>query len=80
MTLSIDREGKSISSKKIRRAAKRSNERQNRKISETAKQARNKGFWKAIKTITSYTRLSSGSHLQITLKSQNCSVNDHETV
>ena len=32
--------------REIRRAFKRSNERQNRKLIETAKQAGNKGFWK----------------------------------
>ena len=37
----------------IRRALKRSNEMQSRKLIEAAKQAGNKGLWKAIKTITS---------------------------
>ena len=54
--------------REIRRPFKCSIERQNRKLIETAKQAGNKGFWKAIKTITSDKHKSSGSHLQITLK------------
>ena len=56
--------------REIRRAFKRSNERQNRKLIETAKQAGNKGFWKAIKTITSDKQQPSGSHLQITFKNK----------
>ena len=39
--------------REIRRAFIRSIEIQNRKLIETSKQAGNKGFWKAIKTITS---------------------------
>ena len=54
--------------REIRRAFKRSIERQNRKLIETAKQGGNKGFWIAIKTITSDKQRSSGSHSQITFK------------
>ena len=54
--------------RKIRRAFKRSVERQNRKKIEKAKHSGNKGFWKAIKTITSAKQQSRGSHLQITFK------------
>ena len=56
--------------REIRRAFKRSIERQNRKLTETAKQAGIKGFWKAIKTITSDKQQSSRSHLQITFKAK----------
>ena len=56
--------------REIRRAFKGSNERQNRKLIETAKQAGNKGFCKAIKTITNDKQQSSGSHLQITFKNK----------
>ena len=61
----------------IRRAFKRSIERRNRNLIETAKQAGKKGFWKAIKIITSDKQHSSGSHLQITLKDK-IAVADHE--
>ena len=61
----------------IRRAFKRSIERQIRKLFETTKQAGNKGFWKAIKTITSNKQQSSGSHLQITFKDK-IAITDHE--
>ena len=60
--------------REIRRAFKRSIERQNRKLIETAKQLGNKGFWKAI---TSDKQQSSGSHLQITLKDK-IAITDHE--
>ena len=63
--------------REIRRAFKRSIERQNRKLIETTKQAGNKGFWKAIKTITSDKQQSSGSHLQITFKDK-IAITDHE--
>ena len=63
--------------REIRRAIKRSIERQNRKLIETAKQAGNKGFWKAIKTITSDKQQSSGSKLQITFKDK-IAITDHE--
>ena len=63
--------------REIRRAFKRSIERQNRKLIETAKQAGIKGFWKAIKTITSDKQQSSGSHLQITFKDK-IAITDHE--
>ena len=63
--------------RKIRRAFKRSIERQNRKLIETAKQAGNMGFWKAIKTSTSDKQQSSGSHLQITLEDK-IAITDHE--
>ena len=63
--------------REIRRAFKRSIERQNRKLIETAKQAGNKGFWKAVKTITSDKQQSSGSHLQITFKDK-IAITDHE--
>ena len=56
--------------REIRRAFKRSIERQNRTLIETAKQGGNKGFWKAIKTITSDKQQSSGSHSQITFKNK----------
>ena len=52
-------------------------ERQNRKIIEAAKQAGNKGFWKAIKTIMSVKQQSSGLHLQITFKDK-IAVTDNE--
>ena len=63
--------------REIRTAFKRSIERQNRKLIGTAKQAGNKGFWKAIKTITSDKQQSSGSHLQKTFKDKNA-ITDHE--
>ena len=63
--------------REIRRAFKRSIERQNRKLIETAKQAGNKGFWKAIKTMTSNKQQSSGSHFQITFKDK-IAITDHE--
>ena len=63
--------------REIRRAFKRSVERQNGKIIETAKHSGKKGFWKAIKTITSDKQQSSGSHLQITLEDK-IAVTDHE--
>ena len=63
--------------REIRRAFKRSNQSQNRKLTETAKQAGNKGFWKAIKTITSDKQKPSGSHLQIAFKDK-IAVTDHE--
>ena len=44
---------------------------------ETAKQAGNKGFWKAINTITSDKQQPSGSHLKITFKDE-IAVTDHE--
>ena len=63
--------------REFRRAFKRSVERQKRKIIETAKQSGNKGFWKAIKTITSDKQQSSGSYLQITSTCK-IAVTDHE--
>ena len=63
--------------REIRRPFKCSIERQNRKLIETAQQAGNKGFWKAIKTITSDKHQSSGSQLQITFKDK-IVLTDHE--
>ena len=63
--------------REIRSASKRSVERQNIKISETAKHSGNKGFWKAINTITSDKQQSSVSHSQITFKNK-IAVTDHE--
>ena len=63
--------------REIRRAFKRSIERKNRKLIETAKKAGNKGFWEAIKTITSDKQQSSGSHLQKTFKDK-IAITDHE--
>ena len=63
--------------REIRRATKHSNEKQNRKLIETAKQAGNKGFWKAVKTITSDKQQLSGSHLQINFEDK-IAVNDLE--
>ena len=61
----------------IRGAFKRSNERQNRKLIETSKQAGKKGPWNAITTYTNDKQNSSGSHLQITFKNK-IAVTDHE--
>ena len=63
--------------REIRRPFKCSIERQNRNLIETAPQAGNKGFWKAIKTITSDKHQSSGSQLQITFKDK-IVLTDHE--
>ena len=63
--------------REIRRAFKRSNEGQKRKLIEAVKQSGNKGFWKAIKTITSVKQQSSGSHLQITFEDK-IAVTDNE--
>ena len=63
--------------RETRRAFKHSIERQNRKLIETAKEAGNKGFWKAIKTITSDKQQSSGSHLQKMFKDR-IAITDHE--
>ena len=65
--------------RKIRRAFKRSIERQNRQLIERAKHAGKKGFWKARKTTTSDKQQSSGSHLQKTFKDK-IAVTDHEKI